>query len=69
MQRTAATCAASAFGNLPFRIYDPTEPFEVKRGERIAQLVVQRVEEVAWQEVESLDGNDRGGGFGHSGRH
>ena len=48
---------------------DPTEPFVVKRGERIAQLVVQRVEEVAWQEVDALDDNDRGGGFGHSGRH
>ncbi len=48
---------------------DPTEPFHVARGERIAQLVVQRVEEVAWQVVESLDGDDRGGGFGHTGRH
>jgi dUTP pyrophosphatase len=48
---------------------DPTEPFHVTRGERIAQLVVQRVEEVAWHEVEALDDNDRGGGFGHSGRH
>jgi dUTP pyrophosphatase len=48
---------------------DPTEPFHVTRGERIAQLVVQRVEEVAWREVEALDDNDRGGGFGHSGRH
>jgi dUTP pyrophosphatase len=48
---------------------DPTEPFHVTRGERIAQLVLQRVEEVEWVEVESLDGDDRGGGFGHSGRH
>lgn len=47
---------------------DPSEPFHVHRGDRIAQLVVQRVEEVAWQEVEALDGDDRGGGFGHSGR-
>lgn len=48
---------------------DPTEPFHIHRGDRIAQLVVQRVEEVQWHEVESLDGEDRGGGFGHSGRH
>ena len=49
---------------------DPTEPFVVRRGERIAQLVVQRVEQVAWHEVEALDDDDdRGGGFGHSGRH
>jgi dUTP pyrophosphatase len=47
---------------------DPVAPFEVQRGDRIAQLVVQRVEEVAWTEVSSLDGLDRGGGFGHSGR-
>ncbi|MEO5900419.1 MAG: dUTP diphosphatase [Ilumatobacteraceae bacterium] len=48
---------------------DPTRPFEVKRGERIAQLVIQRVEAALWDVVDSLDGDDRGGGFGHSGRH
>ncbi|MBI4883810.1 MAG: dUTP diphosphatase [Actinobacteria bacterium] len=47
---------------------DASEPFHVNRGDRIAQLVVQRVETVEWQAVERLDGNDRGGGFGHSGR-
>jgi dUTP pyrophosphatase len=47
---------------------DPTEPFVISRGDRIAQLVLQRVEEVQWQLVESLDGDDRGGGFGHTGR-
>ena len=47
---------------------DPVESFEVFRGDRIAQLVVQRVEEVAWSVVTDLDGADRGGGFGHSGR-
>lgn len=47
---------------------DPTEDFYVTRGERIAQLVLQRVEEVTWQVVTSLDGPDRGGGFGHTGR-
>jgi dUTP pyrophosphatase len=47
---------------------DPHEAYEVHRGDRIAQLVVQRVEEVAWQIVDALDGEDRGGGFGHSGR-
>jgi dUTP diphosphatase len=46
---------------------DPTDPYTVHRGDRVAQLVVQRVEHVVWQEVESLDGTDRGGGFGHSG--
>ena len=47
---------------------DPHEAYEVHRGDRIAQLVVQRVEEVEWQVVDALDGEDRGGGFGHSGR-
>lgn len=47
---------------------DPHEPFHVHRGDRIAQLVIQRVAEVQWVEVESLHGDDRGGGFGHSGR-
>ena len=47
---------------------DPTERFVIHRGDRIAQLVLQRVEAVEWQVVESLDGHDRGGGFGHSGR-
>ncbi len=47
---------------------DPHEAYEVHRGDRIAQLVVQRVEEVEWHVVDALDGEDRGGGFGHSGR-
>lgn len=47
---------------------DSTHDYEVHRGDRIAQLVVQRVSEIVWREVDSLDGDDRGGGFGHSGR-
>jgi dUTP pyrophosphatase len=47
---------------------DPATDYEVHRGDRIAQLIVQRVEEVKWVEVDTLDGDDRGGGFGHSGR-
>ena len=47
---------------------DPTHAYSIERGDRIAQLVVQRIEEVQWTVVESLDGYDRGGGFGHSGR-
>ena len=47
---------------------DPDRDYTVHRGDRIAQLVVQRVEEVAWHVVDALDGVDRGGGFGHSGR-
>ena len=47
---------------------DPTDDYEVARGDRIAQLVLQRVGEVTWNEVDELSGDDRGGGFGHSGR-
>lgn len=46
---------------------DPHDSFHIHRGDRIAQLVLQRVEEVQWHEVQSLDGDDRGGGFGHTG--
>ena len=47
---------------------DPTDDYEVTRGDRIAQLVLERVGEVTWNEVDELSGDDRGGGFGHSGR-
>lgn len=45
------------------------EPFEVKDGERIAQLVIARYERVAFTEVTDLAVSERGaGGFGHTGR-
>ena len=48
---------------------DPSTPFEVTRGERIAQLVVQAVSHVNFVEVDALDDTDRGEqGFGSSGR-
>jgi dUTP pyrophosphatase len=47
---------------------DATRPYHVHRGDRIAQLVIQKVEDVTWVEVTELDANNRGGGFGHSGR-
>jgi dUTP pyrophosphatase len=47
---------------------DPSNEYLVARGDRVAQLVIQRVEEVSWNVVDALDGADRGGGFGHSGR-
>jgi dUTP pyrophosphatase len=47
---------------------DLSRPYHVYRGDRIAQLVIQRVEDVTWVEVDALDENNRGGGFGHSGR-
>jgi dUTP pyrophosphatase len=48
---------------------DPETPFDVRRGDRIAQLVIQRVEPVEWQEVAELEETARGlGGWGSTGR-
>lgn len=45
------------------------EPFEVKRGERIAQLIPAAVQRAAFAEVDELDETPRGaGGFGSTGR-
>jgi dUTP pyrophosphatase len=45
-----------------------SEPFAIRRGDRIAQLVVAPVVAVEWQEVATLDETERGGGgFGHTG--
>lgn len=47
---------------------DPTEAYTVNRGDRIAQLVVQRVESVEWIEVDELDVTSRDTfGFGSTG--
>ena len=46
---------------------DPEQEYRVLRGERIAQLILQRVEEALLVEVSQLSGEDRGGGFGHTG--
>lgn len=46
-----------------------TEPFEIKRGERIAQLVPAAVQRAHFEEVDALDETARGqGGFGSTGR-
>lgn len=48
---------------------DRSEPFQVRRGERVAQLVVQQVERVTVEEVGELPPSTRGeGGFGSTGR-
>jgi dUTP pyrophosphatase len=48
---------------------DTKDVVRVRRGDRIAQLVVQRVEKAAFYEVERLPGSARGaGGFGSTGR-
>ena len=48
---------------------DPDDDYQVHRGDRIAQLVVQAVEQVAFTPVDELEPTERGGGgFGHTGR-
>ena len=49
---------------------DPVRPVSFRRGDRIAQLVVQRVEDVTFCEVAVLPGSARAeGGFGSTGGH
>ncbi|MET1132460.1 MAG: dUTP diphosphatase [Aeromicrobium sp.] len=50
--------------------HDLREPVRIARGDRIAQLVVQRVEHVRFVEVDGLEDSVRGeGGYGSSGGH
>jgi dUTP pyrophosphatase len=43
--------------------------FVVNDGERICQMVINKVETISWTEVSSLEESERGkGGFGHTGR-
>lgn len=47
---------------------DPTEPYAIERGDRIAQLVIQRVEQADFVVVDDLGDSARGtGGFGSTG--
>lgn len=47
-----------------------SEDFEIRRGDRIAQLVLAPVVQAGWHEVDELDATDRGdGGFGSTGGH
>jgi dUTP pyrophosphatase len=44
------------------------EVFEVKAGDRIAQMIVSKHEQVEWEQVEILNETSRGaGGYGHTG--
>ena len=48
--------------------HDTTEPVRLRRGDRIAQLVIQRVEKAHFHEVQLLPGSARGeGGYGSTG--
>jgi len=46
-----------------------TEPFLIKSGERVAQMIVARFARVEWLQADELDDTCRGdGGFGHTGK-
>lgn len=54
------------FGIILINLSD--EIFEISHGDRIAQIVLNKVEEIEWNLVETLDESERGeGGFGHTG--
>jgi dUTP pyrophosphatase len=45
------------------------EPYTIEDGDRIAQVVIAKCEQVEWTEVDELDTTERhAGGFGHTGR-
>lgn len=70
MVNTPGTVDAAYRGELQVILinHDLREAISFKKGDRIAQLVIQRVERADFIEVESLPGTDRGtGGFGSTG--
>ena len=71
MVNTPGTVDAAYRGELQVIMinHDLNEPFTIKKGDRIAQLVIQKVENADFIEVESLPGTHRGeGGFGSTGK-
>jgi dUTP pyrophosphatase len=70
LPNTPATIDADYRGELQvILINHGTEAFRIARGDRIAQMLVQRVEPVSFREVEALPDSGRGaGGFGSTGR-
>jgi len=71
MVNSPGTVDASYRGELQVILinHDPIESITFKRGDRIAQLVIQQVERAEFLEVTSLPGSGRGaGGFGSTGR-
>ena len=70
LPNTPATIDADYRGELRVILVNHgSEPFTVHRGDRIAQMLVQRVEPVTITEVDELPSTERGvGGFGSTGR-
>ena len=71
MVNTPGTVDAGYRGELQVILinHDLSNDFAIKRGDRIAQLVIQKVEEAEFVEVDHLPGSSRSdGGFGSTGR-
>ena len=71
MVNTPGTVDAAYRGELAVILinHDPLEAISFKKGDRIAQLVIQQVEKAEFVEVSTLPGSDRGsGGFGSTGK-
>ena len=72
MVNTPGTIDAGYRGEIAVLLinHDPREPIDIKRGDRIAQLIIQRVEHAAFVEAAELPDSSRGsGGFGSTGGH
>ena len=62
-------CGETTLGDNPPRRTVSVVQVLIRRGERVAQLVIARHEQALWVEVETLDDTARGaGGFGSTGR-
>ena len=71
MVNTPGTVDAGYRGELQVILinHDLTQPVSFKKGDRIAQLVIQKVERVQFVEVENLPGSERSAdGFGSTGK-
>jgi len=71
MVNTPGTVDAGFRGELQVILinHDLTEAISFRKGDRIAQLIIQKVEKATFVEVEYLPGSGRGqGGFGSTGR-
>lgn len=66
---TPGTVDADYRGEVGVILFNTTdEDFEIKTGDRIAQIVLNKVEQINWIIVDDLDATERGdGGFGHTG--
>jgi len=71
MVNTPGTVDAGYRGELQIILinHDLRDAISFKKGDRIAQLIIQKVERAEFIEVETLPGTDRGsGGFGSTGK-